>query len=246
MLFHTLTAATLVATAIAAPRTLSSCSETSDQPCRCPEGTDYMTATTYLTVGANAFDVRELLGDFYNLDWVPQKVVDPTGPDNKVGSTRLTVIAIDVGMYEWLEELTRYELGPDGSFLWAFKVANVPLKFHEVPGRFAGEFISMKTDVISSNQTQISWNLYGCHSGGMHRYSEFQRMVLTRVNGLLEEAGKITGDSETAWSEIGVPRGMTLASAVDFPTNAGSQRPLTDGGVSRKQHLGNGNAWTAL
>jgi len=45
----------------------------------------------------------------------------------------------------------------------------VPLKFHDVPGMFAGEFISMKTDVISENQTKISWNLYGCHSGGMHR-----------------------------------------------------------------------------
>jgi len=63
MLVHTLTSAALVAAAVAAPRTLSTCSETSEQPCKCPEGTDYMTATTYLTVGANAFDVRELLGD---------------------------------------------------------------------------------------------------------------------------------------------------------------------------------------
>lgn len=202
-----------------------------------------MTATTYLTVGANAFDVRELLGDFYNLDWVPQTVRDPTGPDNEVGSTRLTVIAIDVGMYEWLEELTRYELGPDGSFLWAFKVANVPLEFHEVPGMFAGEFISMKTDFISENQTQISWNLYGCHSGGMHRYSEFQRMVLTRVNGLLEKDGKIKGNSKTAWSEIGVPREMTLASAVNVPANTGAQHPLTDAAMPNQLR---GNAWTVL
>lgn len=147
----------------------------------------------------------------------------------------------------------------------------VPLKFHEVPGMFAGEFISMKTDVISENQTKISWNLYGCHSGGMHRepppslspaqchfpfekypanafvikgYSEFQRMVLTRVNGLLEKDGKVKGESKAAWSEIGAPRDMTLASAINIPSTTGSQHPLTNTGMSKMQHLG--NAWTVL
>jgi len=63
MLLNVLTSAALIANAVAAPRTLSACSETSEQPCKCPEGTDYMTATTYITLGANAFDVRELVGD---------------------------------------------------------------------------------------------------------------------------------------------------------------------------------------
>ena len=86
--------------------------------------------------------------------------------------------------------------------------------------------------------------IYPANAFVIKGYSEFQRMVLTRVNGLLEKDGKIKGDSKTAWSEIGVPRDMTLASVVNVLTNSGSQHPLTDAGMSKKQHLG--NAWTVL
>ena len=86
--------------------------------------------------------------------------------------------------------------------------------------------------------------IYPANAFVIKGYSEFQRMVLTRVNGLLEKDGKIKGESKTAWSEIGVPRDMILAAAVNVPTNTGSQHPLTNAGMSKKQHLG--NTWTVL
>jgi len=69
-------------------------------------------------------------------------------------------------------------------------------------------------------------------------------MVLTRVDGLLEQDGKINGKSKPAWSEIGVPREMNLASAVNTPVNTGAQHPFIDAGMSKEQHTG--NAWTVL
>jgi hypothetical protein len=63
MLSHLLSSALLLAATLAVPTKLEDCSVTCSQPCKCPAGTDYNTATTYLTVGANAFDVRNLTGD---------------------------------------------------------------------------------------------------------------------------------------------------------------------------------------
>lgn len=45
------------------PNELENCSRTSSQPCKCPDGTDYNTCTTYITIGANVFDVRNLTAD---------------------------------------------------------------------------------------------------------------------------------------------------------------------------------------
>lgn len=63
MLVHLITSILLLSTAIALPTELPECSRTSSQPCKCPSGTVYHTCTTYSTVGANAFDVRNLTGD---------------------------------------------------------------------------------------------------------------------------------------------------------------------------------------
>lgn len=71
-------------------------------------------------------------------------------------------------------------------------------------------------------------------------------MVLMRVSGLLEDAGKVKGESKTAWSEIGVPREMVLGNskgATNLHVDAVVQHPLTDGGV-KNQYMG--NAWTVL
>lgn len=67
LLSHLLSTSLLLplATALAVPTTrdLPECSQTSAQPCKCPAGTTYNTCTTYVTVGANAYDVRNLTGD---------------------------------------------------------------------------------------------------------------------------------------------------------------------------------------
>jgi len=63
MLSHLLSSGLLLPAVLALPTTLPDCSQTSPQPCKCPAGTDYNTCTTYVTIGANAFDVRNLTGD---------------------------------------------------------------------------------------------------------------------------------------------------------------------------------------
>ena len=42
-------------------------------------------------------------------------------------------------------------------------------------------------------------------------YSEFQRLVLKRVRSLLVESGKVKGSNTDPYTEIGMPRNMTLA-----------------------------------
>jgi hypothetical protein len=55
---------TIAAVAFALPTTpLQDCSQTSPQPCECPAGTSYHTVTSYITLGVNAFDVRNLTAD---------------------------------------------------------------------------------------------------------------------------------------------------------------------------------------
>lgn len=81
------------------------CSATSPLPCTCPEGTEFYYLQTWFSWGANAWDVYNLTGNFSNLDWVPQPIKLTIGPDNTVGSYRLTTIHIDVGVFDWFEEV---------------------------------------------------------------------------------------------------------------------------------------------
>ena len=46
--------------------------------------------------------VRKPVSD---LGWVPQPIKLTIGPDNTVGSYRLTTIHIDVGVIDWFEEV---------------------------------------------------------------------------------------------------------------------------------------------
>jgi hypothetical protein len=40
------------------------------------------------------------------LGWVPQPIKKTIGPDNTVGSFRLTSVALDIGVFDWLEEVS--------------------------------------------------------------------------------------------------------------------------------------------
>ncbi|KAI9785100.1 MAG: hypothetical protein M1816_000511 [Peltula sp. TS41687] len=214
---------------LAVPTALSDCSRTSPQPCKCPAETTYHTCTSYVTVGANAFDVYNLTGDckqqihfsrtnldgppslwcgfryakyVWDLSWIPQPVNKTHGPDNTVGSIRSTYINSDIGVYEWVEEPA------------------VPVYFHHGPGAFAGEWITFKGEYVDEYETKISWNVYGCHSGGMHSEAispaktqpKTSRYVLSRIQSLLLKDGKIKGDNSDPYSVVGLPQKMALTS----------------------------------
>ena len=42
----------------------------------------------------------------YDLSWIPQTIKERHGRDNEIGSTRTTVVGTDVGLYEWVEEVS--------------------------------------------------------------------------------------------------------------------------------------------
>ena len=151
--------------------------------------------------------------------------------------------------------MIKYKLVADGSFLWEFELKNgeisplsakpqpeiraaansivVPLYFNPGPGLFAGEWVTFKADYVSDYETNIAWNLYGCHTGNMHGkfpslskaarcnaaclmmssgYQGFQQIILKHVESLLEADGKIRGNNTDPWTEIGRPQTLSLAS----------------------------------
>ncbi|KAI9164033.1 hypothetical protein HJFPF1_05668 [Paramyrothecium foliicola] len=181
---------------------IPACSVNSPHPCSCPAGTSYIYIQTYFSWGANAWSVRNLTGNFSDLSWVPQPIKATIGPDNTVGSFRLTTIAGDVGAFDWLEEITEYATKDDGSFTWAFEVKNVPLKFPNGQGEFAGEWERFEARAASEHQTDVYWTLYGCHTGGTHTFPVFQRYCYSHVNQTLADMGVLKGTTTNFYAEI--------------------------------------------
>lgn len=174
-------------------------------------------------------------------------------------------------------QLIKYKLVADGSFLWEFELKNggifplnrqtaadsivVPLYFNPGPGLFAGEWVTFKADYVSEFETNITWNLYGCHTGDMHGksfpplrlrksssfrcgmlrtslgYQGFQQIILKHVESLLEADGKIKGNNTDPWTEIGRPQVLSLTSsfADDADTATSSHR------VQSQKVLSDGN-----
>jgi hypothetical protein len=179
------------------------CSKDSPLPCACPAGTEFFYLQTWYSWGANAWDVYNLTGNFSNLDWIPQPIKLTIGPDNTVGSYRLTTINIDVGVFDWFERITDYSVDEDGSFVWAFELVNTPLIFPDGSGgSFAGEWERFEGHAAGEHQTDVYWNIYGCHSGGTHTWPLFQRYCLNHVNETLHEMGVLKGTTTEPFSEI--------------------------------------------
>ncbi|KAH8890705.1 hypothetical protein GQ53DRAFT_807088 [Thozetella sp. PMI_491] len=179
------------------------CAVDSPLPCTCPTGTEFFYLQTWFSWGANAWSVYNLTGNFSDLSWVPQPIKLTIGPHNTVGSYRLTTIHIDVGVFDWFEEITEYSVEDDGSFVWAFELKNVPLEFPDGKGgSFAGEWERFEGRAAGEHQTDIYWNIYGCHSGGTHTFPLFQRYCLDHVNATLSEMGVLKGTTTEPFSEI--------------------------------------------
>ncbi|KAH7319603.1 hypothetical protein B0I35DRAFT_215553 [Stachybotrys elegans] len=190
-------------TPVEATKDIPPCGINAPQPCRCPEGTAYVYIQTWFSWGANAKDIHKLTGNFSDLSWVPQPIKITIGPDNTVGSYRLTTIHGDVGTFDWFEEITEYELKDDGSFVWAFELKNVPLAFPDgSPGRFAGEWERFQATAAGEDQTDVYWTLYGCHNGGTHTFPEFQRYVVAHVDATMKEKGLLKGTTTEPFCEV--------------------------------------------
>ncbi|KAI0476268.1 hypothetical protein GGR56DRAFT_641920 [Xylariaceae sp. FL0804] len=192
-----------ISAAASQPETPPPCGVGAPHPCSCPDGTNYVYIQTWFSWGANAKDVYDLTGNFSDLSWVPQPIKITIGPDNTVGSYRLTTIAGDVGTFDWFEEITEYNVEDDGSFAWAFELKNVPLVFPDgSPGRFDGEWERFEARNAGEHQTDVYWTLYGCHNGGTHTFPVFQRYCHDHVHETLTQMGLLKGVTTEPFSDI--------------------------------------------
>ncbi|KAL9122889.1 MAG: hypothetical protein Q9187_000560 [Circinaria calcarea] len=163
-----------------------------------------------------------------DLSWVPQKLKQTIGPDNTVGSFRLTTVPLDVGTFDWLEEITEYTTEDDGSFTWAFELKNVPMDFQKAPGRFEGEWERFEARAAGDHQTDIYWTLYSCHTGGTHSFPDFQMYCHDHVHQTLTDMGALKGTTTQPYSDIKIGHRSGAWSKPETTTIAHGPKPSVE------------------
>lgn len=90
---------------------LPTCSTlTFPSPCKCPKGTSYVSTVTYGVIGANAKDVYDLCGNFFEIEWLGMHPKETAGPTNTIGSTRTDWVRTMLGYYNFTEEVSSTRL----------------------------------------------------------------------------------------------------------------------------------------
>lgn len=97
----------------------------------------------------------------------------------------------------------------------------VPLPFNEGPGYFAGEWVTYKAERIDEYETKVTWNLYGCHTGGLHGKNPPHTLCLCSSPGKPIEQPREVG--WTLYRLLGVPTGNTEARPDASGTNGKNQ-----------------------
>ncbi|KAL8878822.1 MAG: hypothetical protein Q9198_003447 [Flavoplaca austrocitrina] len=149
---------------------LPTCSTlTFPSPCKCPKGTSYVSTVTYGVIGANAKDVYDLCGNFFEIEWLGNHPKETAGPTNTIGSTRTDWVRTMLGYYNFTEEVQQWDESPDGGFAFAYKQQNNPIIYHDDvgPGAFAGELITWRSEYLGQYQTSVTWSVYACFTGGL-------------------------------------------------------------------------------
>lgn len=92
---------------------LPPCSGDSQTPCSCPSGSEHHQSSTFTVIGAPAADVKAVTSDFFDTAWQGFKILETSGPDNEVGSTRTLKLKTEDGVYDSIEQV---KLDPCWSF----------------------------------------------------------------------------------------------------------------------------------
>lgn len=77
------------------------------------------------------------------------------------------------------------------------------MEYHGKNGSFAFDAISFKSEAISPVETQVSWHVRGCHTGGMQGFPEFHKLMFEVMQKNLRKAGHTKGRYTAPRFEVG-------------------------------------------
>lgn len=174
---------------------LPQCSSKASTPCRCPIDTQYLECVTVGVIGANIFDVENLMNDFYNISWqlgaTPYKV---RGPDNKVGSIRsVRYPLVPAGIEDVDERLVARRVAIDGSFTMAFEQVQASISYPDGTGVFAGWWGSISGVAATGDETIVTWTNWACETAHIRNFAGFHEISFKNVTDILTAQGKIRG-----------------------------------------------------
>ncbi|MCJ1441574.1 MAG: hypothetical protein MMC23_002063 [Stictis urceolatum] len=139
------------------------------RPCKCPSGTTFKNLTSFGIIGAPAKDVRDVMANFFDLDW--QQGLKPSSTSGKPavpGARRnFNFTGPSGGAYQITEVLTQYSSSPDGSFVQGYEQAEKPAVV-KVPGggEYHGEWaLVVAQQSMIANETVVAYKNWRCEVG---------------------------------------------------------------------------------
>ncbi|KAI4259305.1 MAG: hypothetical protein LQ352_000845 [Teloschistes flavicans] len=177
---------------------LPPCSGDSQTPCSCPSGSEHHQSSTFTVIGAPAADVKAVTSDFFDTAWQGFKILETSGPDNEVGSTRTLKLKTEDGVYDSIEQLTSFTEHSDGGYVQTFEQlsSTLPIEYHSGSGFFAGYWVTFSVSSCFEYETAVVATVYACATGNPFDASAFFKKAWGNASDILENQGKLLGQSQ--------------------------------------------------
>ncbi|KAL9580609.1 MAG: hypothetical protein Q9212_004391 [Teloschistes hypoglaucus] len=178
---------------------LPPCSRNSQTPCSCPSGTDYHQYSVSGVIGAAAADVKAVTSDFFDISWQGSEVLETSGSNNEVGSTRTLQYMTEYGVYNSTEQLTSFTENPDGGYVQTYEQLSLalPIEYPSEGGFFAGVWVTFNVSSCFEHETAVVVTFYTCETGDPFDTGAFFEKAWANAIDILENRGKLSGQNES-------------------------------------------------